>query len=231
MAETDEERIKAMVDRANQLSKEGNNYEASMILEEALNKATYMLPIDAIDRSKGLVYHYKGRVEQAMGRYELAVESLNWALSYRQNNPVDYAYTMFQLFICKIYGKLPITDEEVEETKMALTAAMAKNAASIADIGNMMQNLAYIEQVKGSVEKAITFYKMTLEAREEAGDERGIALTQARLAECYKINGQSYEARDSASFALGYFIKTNDKERIKQVEKVLQDLSESEIGE
>ena len=223
MAEKDEEKIKAMVDRANQLSKEGNNLEALGILEQARRKATFMLPIDAINRSEGLVYHYMGRVEQAMGDYKQAVTSLEFAIRLRDNDPVAKAskvYSVFQRFICKIYGKLPITDEEVEETKMALTAAMASNAATIADIGNMMQNLAYVEQVRGDIEKAILFYEMTLAVREKVYDVRGRALTYARLAECYKEVHRDVLAKAYAGIALEYFEDTNDVERVEQVRKI-----------
>ncbi len=220
--ETDEERIKVMVEEANRFSKEGRNLEALGILEQALNKAKYMLPIDAIDRSNGLVFHYMGRVEQAKGDYKQAVASLGFALGYRKDNSVDYAYTAFQLFICKDYGKLPISDEDVKETKIALSRAMMDHAATFQDIGNMMQNVAYVEQKKGYIHKAVLFYKMTETIREEADDKRGLALTQARLAEIYwkMMGGTGPLAMSYGREALRYFGEINDVERIEQVKAI-----------
>ena len=220
----EEKRIKAMVAEANRLSKTGRNTGALTILEKAAHKATYMFPIGAIDRSKGLIYHYKDRIYQAMGECQKAMTSLEYAIGFRSksDDPVAKAYSVFQQFICKIYCKLPISEEEVEETKMALTAAMAKKTAAISDIGNMMQNLAYVEQIRGDIEKAILFYEMTLKARETAGDGRGYALTQARLAEIYwnDMEGMGSLATEHGMSALEYFEKINDVERIKQVKDI-----------
>jgi hypothetical protein len=57
--------------------------------------------------------------------------------------------------------------------------------------------------------------------REEAEDARGYALTQARLAECYKELGKDTEARKHGTSALEYFEKIGDIERIKQVKFAL----------
>jgi tetratricopeptide (TPR) repeat protein len=217
---TREQNIKAMVAEANQLSKEGENAKAMDLLIEA-NRMVVDEYHPHKDSLMGLVCHYKGRLFQSIGAYKEAVEDLERAIEFRKNDLVAKAYSAFQLFICKIYGKLSITDQEVKETKMALGMALADDAASIADIGNFLQNIAYIEQVEGSVEKAVAFYKAALVMREEAEDARGYALTQARLAECYKTLGKDTDAKRHGESALEYFTKTHDTERIKQVESVL----------
>ena len=211
--------IERMIDRANGLSKKGNNNAARQVLDEAWSQTEY-LSEDSAESLRGLICHYSGRIFQALGEYETAVRELEEAIRFRENDLVPRAYSVFQLFICKIYGKLPISDEEVEETKAALTAAMANKAATFADIGNMMHNLAYIEQVIGSVHRAILFYKMTLESRREAGDKRGYALTEARLAECYKEVGDNGLAMSHGKSALEYFEITGDVERTKQVKDI-----------
>lgn len=136
--ETDEERIKAMVEEADQLSKRGENKESLKQLDCAWEETESLSFSVRKDPLRGLICHYRGRVLQAIGRYELAVEELQEAARCRKDNLIDYAYTMFQLFICKTYGNLPISDEEVEETKMALLKAIADDTATIVDIGNMM---------------------------------------------------------------------------------------------
>jgi tetratricopeptide (TPR) repeat protein len=215
-----EEEIREMVAEANGLSRKGENAKAMDLLSEA-DRMVVNEYHPHKDSLMGLVCHYRGRVFQSISAYEEAVEELERAIEYRENDLIAKAYSVFQRFICKIYGKLSITDQEVEETKMALFAAMANNAASIEDIGNFLQNIAYIEQVKGSVEKAVAFYKMTLVMREEAEDARGYALTQARLAECYKALGNDAEAERHGKSALEYFEKTGDIQRVRQVQSAL----------
>ena len=223
--EMEEKKIREIVDEANGLSKKGENEEALQLLRGCWDE-TESLPFSVRkDPLRGLICHYRGRVLQTMGKYEQAVEELQEAEGYRQDNPVDYAYTAFQLFICKEYGKLPISDEEVEATKFVLLEGIVDKAATIADIGNFLQNVAYIEQVKGDTEKAILFYDMTLASREMAHDERGRALTYARLAECHKeVGGEDEFAKMYAQRALEYFENTGDKERIEQVKKVLREI-------
>ena len=218
---TDEERIKAMVEEANRLQKNGKYEEALEQLNKSFDKIN-VLPEGQIQQFLlGLTWHYRGSTLQRMGRYDRAVKAIAMAIAFRENDPIARAYSVFQLFICKQYGKIAILDKEVKETKMALLKAMTDDAASIQDIGNMMQNVAYIEQKNGSVEKAILFYKMTLEAREEALDKRGRALTEARLAEVYwNMAGRGDLAMSFGRRALTYFEKTGDKERIKQVKAI-----------
>ncbi len=174
------EEIREIVDEANGLSKKGENEEALQLLREAWDEANF-LSESKTKLLKGLICHYEGRVLQAMGKYKDAVESLQYAAGFRKDDLIQLAYTWFQLFICKEYGNIPISGEEVEETKMALIAAMANDAATIKDIGNMLQNVAYVEQVKGDIKKAILFYKMTLDARRTAHDERGVAFDGSEI--------------------------------------------------
>jgi tetratricopeptide (TPR) repeat protein len=214
--------IKRIVNEANGLSKKGENEEALQLLREAWNETEYLPAGPTALKARGLIYHYQGRVEQAMGRYGDAVVSLEYALGFRKDVPVDYAYTMFQRFICKVYARLPISDAEVKETKMALSTAFVDKEATIMDVGNFLQDIAYIEQTKRSAEKAILFYRMTETVREEADDKRGLALTQARLAEIYwkMMEGTGPLAMSYGRDALGYFEGEGDKERIKQVKDI-----------
>ena len=225
MTETDEERINKMVDEVNALQKSGKNKEALGLLDKVFKELRAMFGPTLISATQqflaGRMWHYRGRVLQAMNQYDEAIDALNTAINLRKNDAVSRAYSVFQKFICKQYGEFPISDEEVEETKLALSIAWANKAATIADIGNMMQNLAYVEQTKGDTEKAILFYEMTLKSRETAGDARGYALTQARLAEIYwEMKGMGPLAIRHGKSALEYFEKTNDVERIKQVKAV-----------
>jgi len=219
--EAEEERIKAMVKGANQLSKIGKNKEALELLDRAFANAQFLPDSEKKQSLQGLICHYTGRIWQAMGRYEAAAHELQCSIDFRKNDSVACTYSVFQLFICKVYGNIPISDKEVEETKLALLKGTVDKSATIADIGNFLQNLAYVEQVKGDTNKAILFYKTTLTVREEAQDERGLALTKARLAEVYwKIEGGGPLAISYGKEALEFFKRTGDIERIGQVKKI-----------
>ena len=227
----EEKKIREIVDEANRLSKVGKNKEALAQLNMAFDEINLLSEVEIQQSLLGLTWHYQGSTLQRMGRYDIAVAAIEMAIAFREKDPIARAYSVFQLFICKVYGDIAISDEEVKETKMALLRAMTDDAATIADIGNMMQNLAYIEQVRGDTEKAILFYDMTLASREMAHDERGRALTYARLAECHKeVGGEDEFAKMYAQRALEYFENTGDKERIEQVKKVLREIQEQEDG-
>lgn len=219
----DRKEIKKMIDRANGLSEKGNNNAALQALREAWDQADF-LPESKSRILKGLICHCEGRILRAMGKYEYAVESLQHAAGYRNDDPIQLAYTWFEMFICKVYGNIPISDEEVEATKMALLKAMSESdhAASDKDVGNMMQSVAYIEQVKGSAERAILLYEMALAARKKVGDERGEALTYAGISECYKELGEKHYAGIYGELALDFFEDTGDIEGIKQMKEVIK---------
>jgi tetratricopeptide (TPR) repeat protein len=146
-----------------------------------------------------------------MGDYDEAIVSLAIALGFRKDIPVDRAYTIFQLFDCKKSGNIPILRKEVKETKMALGMALADDAATTEDIGNFLHDLAHIEQVEGSVEKAISFYEMALNVQRKAGGDDGeAALIWAKLAECWKEIGDQTKARVYAEAVSKFFKDTGD---------------------
>ena len=220
MAETDEERIKGMVAEAKRLQKQGENEEALQLLHKAWDESE----IESLPRNiAGLISRCEGRILRIMGRYNAASIALKYTAECMRDNLIDYANAIFELFACMHDGDIQISDEEVQETRAALIAAMFSNEAKIEDdIGNMMQNLAWIEQLMENTEKAIIFYKMALAAREEAGDARGYALTQACLVECYVEAKSDWKIIwKYADSALEYFGKIGDTERIEQIHATL----------
>ena len=216
------EEIKGIVYEANGLSKRDENEEALQLLQGAWDEVEHLPEGSRTKLLKGLICHYEGRVLQTMGKYEDAVESLQYAAGYREDDLIQLAYTWFHLFICKVYGNIPISDEEVETTKMALLKAMANDTASDKDVGNMMQNVGHIEQVKGSAERAILLYEMALGACKKVGDERGEALIYAGISECYKKLWKKHYAGIYGELALEFFEDTGDIEETKQVKEVLK---------
>jgi tetratricopeptide (TPR) repeat protein len=216
-----EEEIKKMVDKAKELSKRGHNKAAIQLLREAWYEVKG-LPAGRARPLKGSIRHYQGIAEQAMGQHGRAVKELEYALGYRKDSTVDYAYIMFQLFDCKVDGDIPITDEEVEETKMALGMALVDDAATNADIGNFLLDISYIEQTRGNVDKAIVFYTTVLGVQQKVNDNRKIALAQIGLAECNLELGEKYFANVYANQALRFFLTENDKKGTERVRNVLE---------
>ncbi len=211
--------VERLVSQAVEAQREGKPGRGLRLLREAEDK------LDSQAKSKtssllGLIRHYQGRIYQSMGDYPSAIIPLRTAVALRKGNPVDYAYSKFQFFICKDYGGFMITPREVIETKAALWGLIdaSKNPR---ELGDAFQNLAYIESRKGDIRKAVWLYQAAEIFRGIARDERGFALTWARLGECYLKIGEQEKAEEYGRKALEYFKKSGDIERIKQVrEKV-----------
>jgi tetratricopeptide (TPR) repeat protein len=211
------EKIKELVNQAVQFQRKGKWREGLEILREAEEK-TKPLPENEVKPLLGLIRHYQGRIFQSMGKYNEAVNTLQEAILIRRGDPIGYSYSTFQLFICKDYAGYPISPLEVDATKKALWE-LIDTTKNPREIGDAFQNLAYIEQKQGDVRKAIWLYQVAEKFREIANDQRGFALTWARLGECYKKIGEDAKAWDHGKKALKYFEEVGDVERIQQVKK------------
>lgn len=221
------EKVREMVNEAAKLQRKGEWEEGLKLLREA-EKRTESLSENEAKPLKGLIWHYRGRIAQAMGQYNEAVARLEDAILIRKGDPIGYGYSVFQLFICKDYAGYPISLLEIDGTKRALLE-MVDASKNPQEIGDVSQNLAYIEQRKGDIEKAIWFYQVAETFRGIANDQRGFALTWARLGECYERINQEQKAREYAEKALGFFKEVGDIERIAQVEAVLAKIQKKEV--
>jgi len=81
------------------------------------------------------------------------------------------------------------------------------------------KNLAYIEQKRGDIRKAVWLYQVAEMFRRIANDQRGLALTWARLGECYRQIGEKQKAQEYGERALRYFEEIGDVERVQQVKR------------
>lgn len=210
-------KIKEMVNQAVELQRKGRWEEGLKILEQA-EEETRSRPESEAKPLLGLIRHYQGRILQAMGKYEEAVSRLQEAILVRRGDPTGYGYSTSQLFICKDYAGYPISPLEVDATKEALWK-LIDGTQDPKEIGDAFQNLAYVEQKKGEIRKAIWFYEVAEKFRGIANDQYGFGLTWARLGECYKEIGDDAKAREYGEKALRYFEKIGDPERIQQVKK------------
>ncbi len=221
--------IDKLIMTANSLRMKGEYDQALNLLNEA-EKIAKELRNDMRKRAMGDISHHKARTLQAMGRYKESLIEIEKAIRLRRKDPIQRVYSMFQRYILKTYAGMKILSKEAKETEKALLAAIVESEDA-KQIGDFFQNLAYIEQKYRSVHKAILFYKTAMIFREEANDERGKAMTQARLAECYN---QLADKEESQEFkfraltyglkALDYFKKVGDPERVKQMQSVFEDL-------
>ena len=223
-------KINQMVDEAIERQRQGKWKEGLELLQEAEEKTkTWVLSKNEKRDLMGLIWHYKGRTFQAMGEYKKAMRILRRAANIRKGDPINRAYSLFQQFICADYGGIMVelSPKKVKEIKRALWEGIdvAKDPRFL---GDAYQNLAYIESRQGETKKAIWFYQVAEKFREIANDERGLALTWARLAECYEKIDENAKAREYGEMALKFFREMGDIERIVQVEKVLEKIQEKE---
>jgi tetratricopeptide (TPR) repeat protein len=209
--------VREMINQAVQSQRRGE-WEKGLELLGKSEKKTKFLAKDEAMSLLGLIWHYRGRIEQAMGEYKKAMRSLRRAASIRRGDPINRAYSLFQQFICADYGGIWLSPRKVREIKRALWEGI-DTAKDPRFLGDAYQNLAYIESRQGDIEKAIWFYHVVEKFREIANDQRGFALTWARLGECYKKIGEEEKAREYGEKALNYFEEVGDPERIQQVKK------------
>ncbi len=209
-----------MINRAMELQRKGEYGKSLKILKEAEEKPASFstLPIDEINLLHGLICHHQGRILQAMGKFNEAIEKLQKAIELRKGDPVQYGYSIFQLYICKDYAGIKISDREVRDTTIALLK-MADASNDSKQLGDIFQNLAYIKQKQENTEQAVWFYQIAEMFRVIAKDERGLNLTWARLAECYKILGLGQETGKCGKKALDYFESVGDVERVQQIKR------------
>ena len=211
------EKVKKLADQAAQLQRIGKGEKGLQLLSKAVEEIN-SFPKDKVKFFMGLIRHREGRILQAMKKYPEAVVKIQEAIEFRKDDPIQYAYSMFQLFICKTEGKILITDEEVEETRKALWK-MLDITGDLKEAGDAWHNLGFIDAEQGDVLAAIQRSLRALGYRIKAKDERGIALTCARLGEYYKIKGDDREAEKYGRKALEYFEAEGDIERIRQVKE------------
>lgn len=209
--------IKKMVKQATELQRQGNYEEGLNLLNEAEKRTEVLLEPWERKSIFGIIFHFQGRILQAMKRYDEALEKLYAARELRKDDPIQFGYSSFQLFICLDYAS-----RSVEEIKASVKKDLWKMADASKDskqLGDIFQNMAYIYQRCGDIEKAIWFYNVSETFRRISNDRRGFALTWARLGECFKEIGDGDVAKAYGNRALKYFKKKGDVERIQQIKK------------
>ncbi len=218
-------KIEKSVKKADKLRIKGEFKESLNLLNKTEEKAKFL----SGDKSlMGLIRHYQGRVLQAMEKYNEALEKLEEAIRLRKEDPIQLAFSVFQKYICADYAGISISEGKIEKTKMVLLELILATQ-NVKELGIGFQNLAYIEEKAGKITKAIWFYKITEVLRREADDKRGLAMTWARLGECYKKINEKDKVREYGKKALAYFEKVGDIERIQQIGKNVFGIDPKEV--
>jgi len=211
------EEIKKMINQALDLQRKGEWEKGLKLLQEAEGK-TKLLPENESKPLMGQIRHTESRILQAMGKHIEADQKYREAKEIRREDLIQFGYTVFQIFLNKEYAGIPIKSYEIKETKVAIWqwADAIKNPK---ELGDVFQNLAYIEQKQGDIKKAIWLYQVAEVFRGIANDKRGFGLTWARLGECYRQIGEDQKAQEYGKKALKYFEEIGDSERIRQVKE------------
>lgn len=211
-------KLEEVVNQSLKLSRKGQSEEGLRLLADFAEEIK-SLPEKEIRPLMGTICHTEGRVLQSMGKYHSAVSKLQEAIELRKDDPIQRAYSMFQLFICKTYGKILITDKEIAETKKALWRVI-NASGDLKEVGDAYHNLGFIHAEDGDMIGAIQYSLRALGFKKEAKDERGIALIWARLGEYYRKIGDNQKVYEYyGKKALKYFEETEDIERIRQIKE------------
>jgi len=180
----------------------------------------------------GRLLHDRGTTLQGASRFDEALVSLRAAYLVRRaaGDAIGASYSAFQIPMCRNLAGDPHDDllEEFRQAKNILSQILSEEAAKIevAHEGNLRQNLAFCLQREGEHESALEMYNEVLSLREQADDQRGYAMTQARIAECLLGLGRLDEAESTAQAALEYFEKIQDQNRIQQLRSTLERIAE-----
>ena len=193
----------------------------------------------------GEVMHQIGVTYQNMGEFLPALLQLKQAKCFRMDNNdiVGYAFTCSQIAMCRLARGDPVEDvlPDFETAKEAIEKAIPElqKREDYKKVGDMGRDLAYIAQRKGEITEAIDLYWTAFRIYDEQGDKRGKALTYARLAQCYALEGENaqkeeeiandaesfYEARKYAYYALEIFEAIPDKKWIKLIKELLGEIA------
>lgn len=184
----------------------------------------------------GEILHHMGTVFQGEKRFEDALETLRAAFLVRtlaQDN-LGAAYTAFQIPMCHYIFDISREEllEEFKKARERIIDVLDKQGHDLEPLhlGNLWQNVAFCHQMEKNYPEALVVYDRVLKLRVQAKDDRGRAMTLARIAECQLEIGNLDEADDSAKEALKTFQEIEDKNRIAQVEKTLQAIAEARVA-
>lgn len=217
-----ETRFREALDHRNQ----GRHEDAMRILQLAFRDAGGGTQL-------GETLHHMGTTLQGKKRYPEALEALRAAFLVRElaGDGLGAAYSAFQIPMCHLVSGTQ---------KQELLGEFAKARERILDIvdkqgqdlellhlGNLWQNVAFCYQMESNFSEALSGYGYVLELREQVGDARGRAMTQARIAECQLDLGCLEDAKRVAQETLAFFREIYDRNRIAQVEQTLQAIQET----
>lgn len=197
----------------------------------------------------GRLLHELGTNAQGAGKYEEAINYLQFALKIRTliDDTLGVAYTSFQIPMCRLvqlergvvssalissFEKMILVN--FQDAREKIRCVLKQPELPPEQEGNMRQNLAFCLQSEGNFEDALKEYREVLKIRESAEahkeplERRDTALTYARIGDCLLGLGHAEEAREAARKALEIFEHINDKNRIKQIRDLIAKIEKAE---
>ncbi|MBI4138069.1 MAG: tetratricopeptide repeat protein [Candidatus Wildermuthbacteria bacterium] len=181
----------------------------------------------------GRLLHDRGTTLQGAKRFQESLEFLGAAFLLRQGSGdfLGASYSRFQMAMCRFVagGSEAALAQEFKSAAAMLEDLLErlKDSLEVSHEGNLRQNLAFCIQQDGRHGEALELYREVLLFRQQAGDNRGYAMTQSRMAECLLNLGHLREANEVAHRALLYFESIGDLNRIAQVRYTIKKIAET----
>jgi len=208
--------------------------KALATIEEAL-KIAKELPEIQRKTEEGKIYDMKGRILYWMGKQyrdrgkiEEAFEINEKAIELRREDPIGYAYSIWQRFI---YAREMGKRVDIDEIRISQERAykVARELRDLQRIGDFLHNLAFLlqseaeQQIDPEIErakliKAIEKYSNLLFIRKLAGDKKGQAVTLDRQAECC-LRLAVLDLKEATDI----YKEREDKEGLKRIEERKRD--------
>jgi len=225
-----EREIDRLIAEAREQRRKGEFQKALKTIEEALKIAKELPEVQ-----RGEIYNMKGRVLYWMGKKQRDQEKIKEAfevnekaIELRREDPIGYAYSIWQRFI---YAREMGKRVDIDEIRISQERAykVARELRDLQRIGDFLHNLAFLlqseaeQQIDPEIErakliKAIEKYSNLLFIRKLAGDKKGQAVTLDRQAECC-LRLAVLDLKEATDI----YKEREDKEGLKRIEERKRD--------
>jgi len=222
--------IDRLIGEAREQRRKGEFQKALKTIEEALKIAKELPEIQRgeIYNMKGRVLYWMGKTQRDQEKIKEAFEVNEKAIELRREDPIGYAYSIWQRFI---YAREMGKRVDIDEIRISQERAykVARELRDLQRIGDFLHNLAFLlqseaeQQIDPEIErakliKAIEKYSNLLFIRKLAGDKKGQAVTLDRQAECC-LRLAVLDLKEATDI----YKEREDKEGLKRIEERKRD--------
>ena len=225
-----EREIDRLIAEAREQRRKGEFQKALKTIEEALKIAKELPEVQRgeIYNMKGRVLYWMGKTQRDQEKIKEAFEVNEKAIELRREDPIGYAYSIWQRFI---YAREMGKRVDIDEIRISQERAykVARELRDLQRIGDFLHNLAFLlqseaeQQIDPEIErakliKAIEKYSNLLFIRKLAGDKKGQAVTLDRQAECC-LRLAVLDLKEATDI----YKEREDKEGLKRIEERKRD--------